>query len=96
MYTIPELSAIVAPIARRHNVRKVSVFGNVARGDARPNSDVDLLVDMGTPRTLFQMGGFYADVDDALRCSVDMVSTDSHDHSFLERIRKDEVVIYEQ
>jgi predicted nucleotidyltransferase len=32
-------------VCRRHQVRELSVFGSVARGDARPDSDIDVLVE---------------------------------------------------
>src|SRR4051812_11818338 len=35
----------VAAICRRYQVRELSVFGSAARGELRPDSDVDLLVD---------------------------------------------------
>ncbi len=38
--------AILA-IAARHGARNVRVFGSFARGDAGPDSDVDLLIDAG-------------------------------------------------
>ncbi len=38
-------------IAARHGARKVRVFGAVARGDSRPDSDIDFLVDMEGGRT---------------------------------------------
>ena len=34
-------------LARRHGVTKVRVFGSMARGDAGPHSDVDLLIEVG-------------------------------------------------
>jgi hypothetical protein len=47
----------LAPICRRHRIRKLSLFGSRLKGTARPDSDVDLLVefepDAGT--TLFDM-----------------------------------------
>ncbi len=39
-------------IAATHGARNVRVFGSVARGEARPDSDVDFLVDMEPGRTL--------------------------------------------
>ena len=44
-------------IAARHGARNVRVFGSVARGEARPESDVDLLVEVGPDRTPFFPGG---------------------------------------
>lgn len=35
----------LAEICRRYGVRELYVFGSAARGEARPNSDVDLLVE---------------------------------------------------
>src|ERR1017187_2661454 len=40
---LPE--AAIAEICRRHQVRELSLFGSAARGDMRPDSDIDLLVD---------------------------------------------------
>jgi len=35
----------VSEICKRYGVRELSVFGSAARGDLRPESDVDILVD---------------------------------------------------
>lgn len=40
---LPE--AEIASICRRHAVRELSIFGSAARGEMRPDSDIDLLVD---------------------------------------------------
>jgi predicted nucleotidyltransferase len=40
---LPE--AEIAEICRRHQVRELSLFGSAARGEMRPDSDVDFLVD---------------------------------------------------
>ena len=37
--------AELAPICRRHRIRKLSLFGSRLKGTARPDSDVDLLVE---------------------------------------------------
>ena len=44
-------------IAARHGAHNVRVFGSVVRGEARPDSDVDFLVDMDPGRTLLDMVG---------------------------------------
>ena len=75
MYTIETLRSILSPIAKRHGVKKLSVFGSVARGEATDESDVDLLVDIPDGWGLFALGGLYSEIDDALICRVDLVTT---------------------
>jgi predicted nucleotidyltransferase len=38
-------SGLLAALCRRHHVRRLSVFGSTLKGTARPDSDVDLLVE---------------------------------------------------
>src|ERR1035438_2125848 len=40
---LPEIE--IVEICRRHEVRELSLFGSAARGEIRPDSDIDLLVD---------------------------------------------------
>lgn len=96
IHTIAEISTIVAPIARKHGVKRVAVFGSVARGEAHMNSDVDLCIDAGKIESLLGLIAFQLDVESALNISVDIVTTDANDQEFLKRIKPDEVTIYEQ
>ena len=94
LYTIQELQKIIAPIAKQHGVKSVSVFGSYSRGTASENSDVDLNIEKGQIRTLFQLTGFRIAVEDALQLPVDLVTSESSDSSFLKMIEKDEVLLY--
>lgn len=42
----------ILQIAHKHGARNVRVFGSVAKGEAQPGRDVDLLVDMEPGRNL--------------------------------------------
>ena len=35
----------IAEFCRRHHIRRLALFGSVLRGDFRPDSDVDALVE---------------------------------------------------
>lgn len=61
-------------LAARHGATNVRVFGSVARGEADERSDVDLLVDMGSGRSLLDLGGFLEDLQELLRRPVDVVT----------------------
>jgi uncharacterized protein len=60
-------------IAARHGARNVRIFGSVARAEAGPDSDVDVLVDMETGRSLFDLGGLLMELQDLLGCRVDVL-----------------------
>jgi predicted nucleotidyltransferase len=66
----------ILQIAAAHGARNVRVFGSVARGQARPESDVDFLVDIDTERQGFAFFGQIEDLRRALEqllgCSVDI------------------------
>ncbi len=38
----------IAEFCRRHHIRRLAVFGSVLHGDARPDSDLDVLVEFET------------------------------------------------
>ncbi len=61
-------------IAAQHGARNVRVFGSIARGDARPDSDIDVLVDLEPGRSLFDLGGLLIDLQDLLGRNVDVVT----------------------
>lgn len=70
-------------IAAQHGAHNVRVFGSVARGEARPDSDVDLLVEMEAGRSLLDLGGLLMDLQTLLGREVDVVT----DKGLRDRIR---------
>ena len=67
----PKRQDILRAAAAR-GARNVRVFGSVARGEADENSDVDFLVDMEPGRSLFDLSGLLADLQDILGRRVDV------------------------
>jgi predicted nucleotidyltransferase len=60
-------------IAAAHGAHGVRVFGSVARGQARPDSDVDFLVEFEPGRTVLDLSGLILDLQDALGREVNVV-----------------------
>lgn len=96
IYTNEEIRHITAPIAASYGVKSLSLFGSYARGEATEESDVDLLLDRGSALRGWEIGGLYMDLSEALGKELDLVTVSGADAGFLNRIRQDEVMLYEQ
>ncbi len=96
IYTTEEIRRIVAPIAHAYGVERVLLFGSYARNEATPESDIDLRIDKGAIRGLFKLAGFNRELEEQLGMHVDVLTTGALSSDFLDRIRKEEVVLYEQ
>jgi hypothetical protein len=64
----------IIKIAARHGAQKVRVFGSVVRGDARPDSDIDFLVDMEGGRSLLDLVKLSQDLEELLHRKVDVLT----------------------
>ena len=96
VYTLDEIRSIAAPIAKDYGVDALYLFGSYARGQATEKSDVDLHIEKGQMKTLLHIIAFQLDMEEALGRRVDVITSDINDKAFLERIRPDEVTLYER
>lgn len=78
-------------ITSQHGAYNVRVFGSMARGEARLDSDVDFLVDVGTSHSPFFPGGLVADLEDLLSRRVDVVEPEGLHWYLRERILQEAV-----
>ena len=66
--------ADILDICRRHGASNVAIFGSVARGDDRPASDIDFLVDLDSRRSLLDHIGLQQELEDLMGVGVDVVT----------------------
>ncbi|MBI3977538.1 MAG: nucleotidyltransferase family protein [Chloroflexi bacterium] len=69
--------ADILRIAAEHGARNVRIFGSVARGEAGPESDIDVLVDFEPGRSLLDHVALIQDLEDLLGRKVDVVAEDA-------------------
>lgn len=61
-------------IATSHGARDVRVFGSLARGEAGPESDIDILVKLDPGRSLLDIIAIKQDLEDLVGCKVDVIT----------------------
>jgi hypothetical protein len=64
--------AAILTIAAKHGVKRVRLFGSFARGDARADSDIDLLIEAGPRTPPWFPGGLLVDLEEELGRRVDI------------------------
>ena len=94
-YTFEELRRIVEPIAKSYGMKQVYLFGSRARGDNREDSDYDFCVVTSDDCDLFELGGFFAELRDALGVEIDLVCQESLRDDFNREVLRDRKLLYE-
>lgn len=62
--------------AEKHGIGHLRAFGSLARGEATADSDVDLLVDLKSGRTLLDLAAFRREAGEILDLPVDVATAD--------------------
>lgn len=103
-FDLNRIRTLVAPIAKRHKLRSVYVFGSYARNEATEDSDVDLLIDRegSSIHGIFGMNALLNEFRETLGKDVDLVTLQSlrqentirNNSDFIESVMKEKVKIY--
>ena len=70
---IEEIKRRVAPVLSHFQIQKAALFGSVARGEDRADSDVDVLIEMPRPYGILRFLEVKNELEDALARKVDLV-----------------------
>ena len=73
-------------LATRHRATRIRVFGSVVRGEDKPGSDIDLLVDFAPAASLLDLVGLQQDAEALLGRRVDVVTPEGVSPFLQERI----------
>ena len=89
---LKEKRAEILQIAKQHGAYNVRVFGSIARGEAGPESDIDLLVALEKGRSLLEFVALNQDLEDFLGKKVHLLS-DEGVHPYLKKHIYEEAVV---
>jgi uncharacterized protein len=96
--TVEEIKKIALPACNEYGVKRLDLFGSLARGDSSFTSDVDLLVEFENPdqKPSKRFFGLLHYLEDALKCEVDLLTVNSLKNPyFRQKVLKEKVNIYE-
>jgi len=85
----------VNSILTSHGAKKISIFGSYARGEAHPESDIDIMVEFAERKSLLDIVGIEQELSEALGIKVDLLTEKSISPYLVDRIKKEMVVIHE-
>ncbi|NQS97622.1 MAG: nucleotidyltransferase family protein [candidate division Zixibacteria bacterium] len=79
--------------AGKYGAFKVRIFGSVARGEAKADSDIDILVELEEGRSLLDLGGLLMDLQDLLGQEVNVLTENSLHWYIREKALKEAVLL---
>ena len=94
--SLEELRNKIGPFLKSHGAEYAAVFGSVARGEAGPSSDVDILVRFNKDISLLYRIGLAQELEDALKQKVDLITESSLSDYIAPNVKKDLKVLYGQ
>ena len=94
--TIDEIKQKTSPILARHGIAYAGVFGSLARGEDRPQSDVDILVRLDRPMGMVEYMDLIESLEAILQKKVDLVTEQSLNKHVRPYVTPDLTTIYEK
>ena len=90
-------AAVTAVLATEPRIQHALVFGSVARGEARPDSDLDVAIGgLTAPMTALELGDLIGRLEEASGRTVDLVVLDEAGPGLAFRIVRDGVIVLDR
>lgn len=87
---------VLAEICARNDIERLRLFGSFARGDERAESDVDLIADFATRKSLLDLVRIERELSEGLGRKVDLLTERALSPYLRDRILRHATVVYER
>ena len=83
----------ILAVAKRYGAYNLRIFGSVARGEATPDSDIDILATFPAGTSIFDLVGMWLDLQDLLERDISLISDDTSDSRFMRNVLQDAITL---
>lgn len=94
--SVQSLKRKIVPILKDGGIIKAAIFGSHATGEAKKNSDVDLLIEFAGRKSLFDLIGLKIELEKILKKRVDLLTYRSLHPLLKNMILDEQKMIYEK
>lgn len=99
IYSVEEIKQMSKGTFKKYGIKKAYLFGSYSRNEATKDSDIDIIIEKGNLRTLFQLTSLQNDLVELFRKEVDILTEESLQYEenryFYDEVCKERIVIYE-
>lgn len=89
------LEATLIAILKKYDAAQIGIFGSHVRGEAGPDSDLDVLVDFRSSKSLLTLVRIQRELSEALGIKVDLLTNNAISPHLIDRIKAELKVIYQ-
>lgn len=90
-----EIVSKLTPLLDGYDISRACIFGSYARGEQRPDSDLDLLVEFRAPKSLLTLVRIERELSDSLGIKIDLLTEQAISPYLIERIKSEMKVVYQ-
>jgi predicted nucleotidyltransferase len=74
---VSQIRELIFPILQRYGVSRAALFGSVVKDRMRPESDIDILIQIDKDISLLDFVGLKLDLEQVLKTDADVVQYDT-------------------
>lgn len=84
----------IVSFLKLQGAKKIAIFGSYARGEAKPSSDIDILVEFKDQKSLFELVRIERELSERINIKADILTKSAISPYLIDSITKDANVVY--